>query len=105
MWTYEKALRVVKVYVDASTDGGGVVLEDKTIDKPYGWIFFYQSRKFVESGDPLEGYAGNAPLIFNRVFGEYRVTGTAHPIERYIEEYEHGLPPAQLAMKPQVRRR
>jgi hypothetical protein len=44
-------------------------------------------------------------LIFNRVFGEYRVTGAAHPIEQYIEEYERGLPPAQLEMKPQVRRR
>jgi hypothetical protein len=48
-------------------------------------------------------FAGNAPVIFNRVSGEYRVTGTAHPIDRYWEEYEERLPPAELQMKPQVR--
>jgi hypothetical protein len=105
MWTYEKALRVVSAYVDAATDGGGVVIESQTIDKPYGWVFFYQSRAFAESGRITEAYAGNAPLIFNRVFCEYHVTGTAKPIEQYIEEYERALPPLQLEMKPQIRRR
>jgi hypothetical protein len=105
MWTYEQALRLVIAYVDVATDGGAIVLESETIDKPYGWVFFYQSREAVESGDPLKGYAGNAPLIFNRVFGEYHVTGTAMPIEHYIQEYERALPPTHLEMKPQLRRR
>jgi hypothetical protein len=105
MWTYEKALRVVAAYVEASTEGSGVVLESQTIDKPYGWVFFYEARAFVESGNVLEAFAGNAPLIFNRTSGEYHVTGTARLIDDYIAEYERTLPPLQLQMKPQLRRR
>jgi hypothetical protein len=30
---------------------------------------------------------GNAPLIFDRRTGELHVTGTAHPIEHYIDEF------------------
>ena len=105
MWTYDKALRVVAAYVEASTDGAGVVVESQTLDKPYGWIFFYSSRAFAESGNPLDALVGNAPLIFNRTSGEYHVTGTAHPIEKYVADYEQALPPVQLQMKPQVRRR
>ena len=105
MWTYEKALRVVAAYVEVSTDGMGVVVESQTLDKPYGWVFFYQSRAFVESGNVLDAFVGNAPLIFNRTSGEYHVTGTARPIEDYVADYERTLPSLQLEMKPQLRRR
>lgn len=88
MWTYEKALSVVRAYVDAMSDGGGVVMEDKTLERPFGWVFFYNSRAYVQSGNFRDGYLGNAPLIFDRYSGEYHVTGTAHPIEHYIGEYE-----------------
>ena len=105
MWTYDKALAVVSAYVAAATDGNGMVLEALTIDRPYGWVFFYQSRVFVESGDFRHAYCGNAPVIFNRVNGEYHVTGTARAIEDYIGEYQASLPVAQLEMKPQARTR
>jgi hypothetical protein len=105
MWTYDKALSVIRAYVAGATDDMGVVLEDGTLDRPYGWVFFYQSRAYVETRDPMQGFAGNAPIIFNRVSGEYRVTGTARPIEDYLREYEAALPPAQLQMTPQMRSR
>ena len=73
------------------------------MDKPYGWVFFYQTKTFIATRDPLDGLAGNAPLIFNRVTGEYHVTGTAHPFEQYLTEYEAGLPAFMLQMKPQLR--
>jgi hypothetical protein len=103
MWTYDKALLVVRAYVDGATDGQGEIVETSTIDKPYGWVFFYQSRAFLGTGDLLQQFAGNAPVVFNRVSGEYRVTGTASPIESYLQEYEATLPAVQLEMKPQIR--
>ena len=103
MWTYEKALLVIRAYVAAATDGAGVVLEEATLDRPYGWVFFYQSRAYVESGDVREMLGGNAPLVFNRVSGEIRVTGTARGIEEYLRTYEAGLGAAELSMTPQNR--
>ena len=105
MWTYDNALSIARAYVDAVTEGRAVVTESTVIDLPYGWVFFYQNREFLETRDPLTQLVGNAPIIFNRVSGEYRVTGTAHPVDHYLREYESTLLPVLLAMKPQVRRR
>ncbi len=35
--------------------------------------------------------AGNAPLIVNRFTGEVVTTGTAHPTEYYLAQYEASL--------------
>ena len=96
MWTYDKALSIIRAYVAGATGDEGVVLEESTLDRPYGWVFFYQSRACVETGDTTQMLAGNAPVIFNRFTGEYRVTGTARPLEDYLSEYEAELPPDQL---------
>ncbi|WP_226669117.1 YrhB domain-containing protein [Microbulbifer aggregans] len=68
-----------------------VVLEDETIEKPWGWVFFYQSKAYLESGDFRDMVGGNAPYIVNRQTGAITETGTAHDIEHYINEYEAAL--------------
>jgi len=68
-----------------------VILEDETIAKEWGWVFFYQTKAFVESGDFRDMLGGNAPIIVNRVTGDVTITGTAHDIEYYINEYEQSL--------------
>jgi len=68
-----------------------VVLEKETIERDWGWVFFYQSKKYMETGKFRDGLAGNAPYIVNRKSGQITLTGTAHPIEHYIHEYEQSL--------------
>lgn len=63
------------------------LMEDRTREEDFGWVFFYNTRRFIESGDVQWALGGNAPLIVDRRSGELHVTGTAHPIERYIEEF------------------
>jgi hypothetical protein len=65
-----------------------VVLEDKTIKKDWGWVFFYPNKAYLRSGDSLDMLAGNAPIIINRKTAQLMHTGTAHTIEFYINEYE-----------------
>jgi hypothetical protein len=65
-----------------------VLLEDKTLTRPVGWVFFYQSRRYVESGDVRDALAGNAPIIVDRDDGTLFVTGTAHPVSHYLRQYE-----------------
>jgi hypothetical protein len=67
------------------------VLEIETIEKEWGWVFFYQSKKYIETGELQYMLLGNAPYIVNRKTGELVSTGTAYPIEQYIKEYEQTL--------------
>ncbi len=68
-----------------------LILEDETIEKEWGWVFFYQSKKYIETGDFKEMLAGNAPYIINRSTGIITSTGSAYPIEDYIQAYEESL--------------
>lgn len=73
-----------------------VLMPESTIERPFGWVFFYDSRRYIETGDSSLAVCGNAPVIVNRHTGELWVTGTAHPVERYIEEYEASRPDGGL---------
>lgn len=77
--------------VDSYDDDQCVILEDKTIEKEWGWVFFYQSKKYIETGDIGEMLAGNAPFIVNKKNGRLYETGTAEDIEYYIKEFEQTL--------------
>lgn len=68
-----------------------VILEDVTITKDYGWVFFYQSKAYLETNSISDSLAGNAPYIVNKHSGKISETGTAQPIEKYIEDYERQL--------------
>jgi Immunity protein 35 len=70
-----------------------VVFTSATLEKSFGWVFFYQSRAYIESKDPSERLAGNAPLIVNRFTGTVIETGTAEPVDAYIARYEASLNP------------
>jgi hypothetical protein len=67
------------------------ILTDETIEKSWGWVFFYQSADFIRTGNFRDMVVGNAPFIVNRQTGEIIETGTAYDIEHYIKEYEQHL--------------
>ena len=68
-----------------------VVVDEATQEKTWGWVFTYQSRRYLESGDYRDALAGNSPLLVNRRTGEIIVTGTARPVDDYVESYEEEL--------------
>lgn len=68
-----------------------VVLDEQTIDKEWGWVFFYNTSEYSESGKSDDDLLGNAPYIVNKNTGEIIETGTAYNIEHYIREYESEL--------------
>ena len=80
--------KIVELISDKQSSNDLVVLDDETLEYDWGWVFFYQSKKFIETGDFLDMVYGNAPYIVNRITGEIVVTGTAGPIENYIQDYE-----------------
>ncbi len=68
-----------------------VILDQHTLEEDFGWVFFYQSREYIETGDFLAALGGNSPLIISGLDGSVTKTGTAQPVEVYIEEYRKSL--------------
>lgn len=65
-----------------------VVLDERlTREEDFGWIFFYNSKEFFETGDSNFALAGNSPLIVDKETGQIHKTGTAQPLEFYIEAF------------------
>lgn len=70
-----------------------VIVDKRTREEDFGWIFFYNTKQFVETGDMQWALGGNAPLIVDRELGEIHVTGTAHPLDHYIREFRRANQP------------
>ncbi len=80
--------QVCDSYEWLSTDDEIVIVHSATIEKYWGWMFFYTSKKWIETQDIQYALAGNAPVIVERETAKLIQTGTAHSPEYYIERYE-----------------
>lgn len=74
-----------------SDDDCWVVHHELTIERSFGWVIFYGSKLYAETGETRYAVAGNAPFIVNRSTGAIVSTGTSHAVEQYIAEYEATL--------------
>ena len=63
------------------------ILDEHTMETDFGWVFFWNSKKYQETGEFQYALAGNAPLIVDRRDGSIHETSTAEPIEEIIENY------------------
>jgi hypothetical protein len=59
----------------------------KVREFPVGWVYFYDSAIHDETRSENHALAGNAPILVDRFDGSLHVTGSARPIEEYIERY------------------
>ncbi|ETW99404.1 MAG: hypothetical protein ETSY2_40945 [Candidatus Entotheonella gemina] len=90
MINLEKAIEIINKYLKKiETEIGEEILliDQETIEKDFGWVFFYNSKRAIKTGNLIHSLYGNAPLIVDRETGYIHETGTAYPVERYIEEY------------------
>jgi len=70
------------------TDDHFVIINDATIEKDYGWIFFYQSERYLQTSELRYSLSGNTPIVVERADGAVQVL-PIHPIaEIAIAEYE-----------------
>ena len=83
-------LHTARALINQQIGDDCAILDSDTIEKPYGWIFFYQSKAYIKSNNPSDMITGNAPIIVNHD-GTCHVTGTAYPLEHYVKEYEKNL--------------
>lgn len=60
-------------------------------ERELGWVVYYNSRRYLESGDDRAALAGNAPYFVARDDGSVWETGTAAPVEDYVRAAEQQL--------------
>jgi hypothetical protein len=90
MIAFDEAQKLVKAELDKMEATGNLsplkISSSRT--EEFGWIFFYNTEVFLEEGDLSSQLAGNSPLIVDKNTGILHVTGTAEPIESYINKYK-----------------
>ena len=90
MLSLADARRIARAYLKSIEPEVGLelaLLDESTLERSFGWVFFYNSRSFVETTNFSDCLAGNAPLIVSRADGALHVAGTAFPVEHYIANF------------------
>lgn len=64
-----------------------VILEDQTEERPFGWVFVYVPRRYLETRSPNDLVPGNGPLVVERD-GKVAFLTTSVPPPIAIAEYE-----------------
>lgn len=99
--TKARALEIArKLVAELSDQHDFVILEDKTVERPFGWVFFYTTRQYLETGDRKYLVPGAAPLVVHRADGSTEHLATSVPPARAIEIYEKRWLEKQSAAKP-----
>jgi hypothetical protein len=84
MITFAQVLELAETWIRVVTKNQAVIMQEHTVTRPYGWVFIYQNRAYVDSRDRRDMLIGNAPILVDRVNGEIRVFGTGRPLEDYL---------------------
>jgi len=92
MLTFQQARQMAEDKIKAmpliSDTGGLTIIDSETIEKSYAWIFFYDSKRHMETGDIMCALGGNAPLFISKTDGQIFTFRTGLSIDAMIEEYE-----------------
>jgi hypothetical protein len=69
-------------------DDEAAIFDASTITKPYGWIFFYQSKRYLETGVASHALAGNGPVVVLSRDRSVHPLGTGAPTDDTIAAFE-----------------
>jgi hypothetical protein len=75
------AEKTVRGFAEANGDAFDIVSHEM-IDQ--GWLFFYNSKEFIASGDPSACLVGNGPIFVDRS-GAVKALPTAIPWQEAIK--------------------
>lgn len=90
MLTFDQARDAAAQTINETTTDW-LFIEEATLEKPYGWCFFYQSRAFIETGDDQQALTGNSPLLVECETGRVVLLGTSRPVDQALGAYEAGF--------------
>jgi Immunity protein 35 len=60
--------------------------ENATRDEPWCWVFFYNSRAYLETGSFTHALTGNGPIVVEKATGVVHELVTARPVDDQLED-------------------
>jgi len=101
MLTDQAMLTIAERYLKSKGEHfGGAHIEvmiekDSIIKKPYGNIYYYDSKEYILTGNFNKSLVGSAPFLVENKSGRVVGFGTSNNLEYFIKAYENGtLTPA-----------
>lgn len=93
MLTKPQALKLAsdRLLKMSPSDDVFTIVDADTIEKPFGWVFFYNSKRYLETGKFSYRLAGNGPVIVNKRDGSIEFFGAHRPPLEIVQEYERKL--------------
>jgi len=88
MISLEEARAVAVGYVrNVSSEVGTecVLVDSATQDTSSAFVFYYNTKAFLDTGNSRHALAGNGPLIVTKADGQLHACGSAERIEHYLE--------------------
>jgi hypothetical protein len=82
--------QVATLAVDSGLDL--VLRPELTATTDVGWVFFYESKRFLDTGAPDDRLMGNAPLLVTHA-GAVHLLGTERPVEEYLDDFRRSGDP------------
>jgi hypothetical protein len=70
-----------------------VLIQTPVHEGDYGWIFSYQSKKFMETKDGLYALMGNQPLLVDKHTSTVVHVSTRHSFDQSVANYLAGGDP------------
>jgi hypothetical protein len=64
------------------------LLHERTVETEWGWVFYFNTRQFAESRDPLTLLPGCGPLVIEREDGAYTFLSTSMAPDQALAMYE-----------------
>lgn len=81
------ARAIAEEHLRAFEAGGSpplALMDEHTREEDFGWVFFYNSARFLETRALRDALAGNGPLVVDRETGHVTTLPSALPVEESI---------------------
>jgi Immunity protein 35 len=92
MLSFEDARKIAAEYIQegkANSNGLEMLITDEhTIEKPYCWVFYYNSKKWLETKNVVDLIAGNSPMIIDKVTGKVTRYYSSVSVSEALKKYE-----------------
>lgn len=89
MFTFHDAQRSVLATLRSRFPSLDLVIT-RVFERPYGWDFCYQTRRYVESGRSGDALLGPGPLLILNADGTIIPRFTGLSVENELRDFEQG---------------
>ena len=88
--TYDLFHKKIIAKIQVDPDELPEIKDDEIVDHEFGWLFWYQSRKYHRTQNPDDSYIGSAPLFVSKIDGTsiyigFSLEGELSKIDEYCK--------------------